>query len=126
MNRFCDLADFTVDELRALLKLAGKLDREPEARALEGKVLALLFLSPSLRTLTSFQAAMARLGGSSFVVSPEMSIHRLEYRNGIVMDGVAAEHIREAAHRTDGSVVIKEAKNRMVVQTAVLHQMLRG
>jgi len=96
MNRFCDLADFSVDELRALLELAGKLEREPEPRALQGKVLALLFLNPSLRTLTSFQAAMVRLGGSSFVVSPEMSIHRLEYRNGIVMDGVAAEHIREA------------------------------
>ena len=96
MNRFYDLADFAVDELRALLELAGKLEREPEPRALQGKVLALLFLSPSLRTLTSFQAAMVRLGGSSFVVSPEMSIHRLEYRDGIVMDGLAAEHIREA------------------------------
>lgn len=96
MNRFCDLADFSVNELHALLRLAGKLEREPEPSALQGKVLALLFLSPSLRTLTSFQAAMVRLGGSSFVVSPEMSIHRLEYRNGIVMDGVAAEHIREA------------------------------
>lgn len=96
MERFNDLADFSIDELRALLKLAGKLEREPEPRALQGKVLALLFLSRSLRTLTSFQAAMARLGGSSFVVSPEMSIHGLETRSGIVMDGVAAEHIREA------------------------------
>lgn len=96
MERFNDLADFSIEELHALLKLAGKLEREPEPRALQGKVLALLFLSPSLRTLTSFQAAMVRLGGSSFVVSPEMSIHGLEYRNGIVMDGAAAEHIREA------------------------------
>jgi len=56
MERFNDLADFSTDELRALLKLAGKLEREPEPRALQGKVLALLFLSPSLRTLTSFQA----------------------------------------------------------------------
>lgn len=96
MDRFCDLADFSVDEIRALLVLAAKLEREPEPRALQGKVLALLFLSPSLRTLTSFQSAMVRLGGSAFVVSPEMSIHRLEYRNGIVMDGVAAEHVREA------------------------------
>ena len=96
MERFNDLADFSVDELRALLKLAGKLEREPEPRALQGKVLALLFLSPSLRTLTSFQSAMVRLGGSSFVVSPEMSIHGLESRSGIVMDGAAAEHIREA------------------------------
>jgi len=96
MKRFNDLADFSIDEVGALLKLAGKLEREPEPRALEGKVLALLFLSPSLRTLTSFQAAMVRLGGSAFVVSPEMSIHGLESRSGIVMDGVAAEHIREA------------------------------
>jgi len=94
--QFNDLADFSVGEVYALLKLASKLEREPEPRALQGKILALLFLSPSLRTLTSFQAAMARLGGSSFVVSPGMSIHGLEYRSGIVMDGAAAEHIREA------------------------------
>jgi N-acetylornithine carbamoyltransferase len=96
MKNFYDLADFSIDEIDALLKLASKLDREPEPRALQGKILSLLFLSPSLRTLTSFQSAMARLGGSSFVVSPEMSIHGLESRSGIVMDGVAAEHIREA------------------------------
>jgi len=36
------------------------------------------------------------LGGGTFVVSPNMSIHGLESRSGIVMDGVAAEHIREA------------------------------
>jgi N-acetylornithine carbamoyltransferase len=59
-------------------------------------VLSLLFLSPSLRTLASFQAAMTRLGGGSFVISPDMSIHGLETRPGIVMDGSAAEHIREA------------------------------
>ena len=39
---------------------------------------------------------MTRLGGGSFVISPDMSIHGLEVRDGIVMDGVAAEHIREA------------------------------
>jgi N-acetylornithine carbamoyltransferase len=96
MEQFNDLADLSIEEARALLELAGKLEREPQPRALQGRVLALLFLSPSLRTLTSFQAAMGRLGGSSFVVSPEMSIHGLESRSGIVMDGVAAEHIREA------------------------------
>jgi N-acetylornithine carbamoyltransferase len=30
------------------------------------------------------------------VISPEMSIHGLESRSGIVMDGAAAEHVREA------------------------------
>jgi len=96
MKDFNDLADFTNDEIQTLLELAVRLDAHPEPEALRGKVLSLLFLSPSLRTLASFQAAMTRLGGGSFVISPEMSIHGIESRPGIVMDGAAAEHIREA------------------------------
>ena len=96
MRRFNDLADFSRDEIKDLIALAARLDAKPEPRALEGKVLSLLFLSPSLRTLSSFQAAMVRLGGGAFVISPEMSIHGLESRAGIVMDGAAAEHVREA------------------------------
>ena len=96
MNFFNDLADFSVAEIKELIALARRLDEKPEPRALEGKVLSLLFLNPSLRTLISFQSAMARMGGSTLVISPEMSIHGLESRSGIVMDGVAAEHIREA------------------------------
>ncbi|MDZ7644413.1 MAG: N-acetylornithine carbamoyltransferase [Woeseiaceae bacterium] len=96
MQAFNDLADFDAEQLAELLALAGRLDRSPEPEALRGKVLSLLFLSPSLRTLASFQAAMLRLGGGSFVISPDMSIHGLESRPGIVMDGTAAEHIREA------------------------------
>jgi N-acetylornithine carbamoyltransferase len=96
MKEFHDLADFQVGQIDALLELAARLETNPEPQALAGKVLALLFLSPSLRTLASFQAAMTRLGGGSFVISPSMSIHGLETRSGIVMDGMAAEHIREA------------------------------
>lgn len=96
MQAFNDLADFSNEEIAALLELANRLDATPEPSALRGKVLSLLFLSPSLRTLASFQAAMTRLGGGSFVISPDMSIHGLETRPGIVMDGTAAEHIREA------------------------------
>ena len=93
---FNDLAELSIPEVESLLKLARRLQTKPEPQALAGKVLALLFLSPSLRTLSSFQAAMIRLGGGSFVISPDMSIHGLETRSGIVMDGVAAEHLREA------------------------------
>ncbi len=96
LNAFNDLADFTREEIADLVALATRLDQQPEPQALAGKVLALLFLSPSLRTLASFQAAMVRMGGGAFVISPDMSIHGLESRPGIVMDGVAAEHIREA------------------------------
>lgn len=93
---FNDLAELDIPEVEALLQLARRLQTKPEPQALAGKVLALLFLSPSLRTLSSFQAAMIRLGGGAFVISPDMSIHGLETRSGIVMDGVAAEHLREA------------------------------
>jgi N-acetylornithine carbamoyltransferase len=96
MKEFYNLADLSIDQVQELLALAKRLQTSPEPRALEGKILALLFMSPSLRTLASFQAAMARLGGGSFVISPDMSIHGLESRPGIVMDGMAAEHIREA------------------------------
>jgi N-acetylornithine carbamoyltransferase len=94
MKHFNDLADFSLAEISALIDLANRLRTKPEPQALTGKVLALLFLSPSLRTLASFQAAMTRLGGGSFVISPEMSIHGIESRPGIVMEGAAAEHIR--------------------------------
>ncbi len=96
MNNFNDLADFDAADIKDLVAFAADLDRHPQPRALEGKVLALLFLSPSLRTLASFQSAMIRLGGGVFVISPDMSIHNIEARSGIVMDGVAAEHISEA------------------------------
>jgi N-acetylornithine carbamoyltransferase len=96
MDFFNDLADFSSNEINELIALSRRLTENPEPRALEGKVLSLLFLSPSLRTVISFQSAMSRLGGGTFVVSPEMSIHGMESRSGIVMDGVAAEHISEA------------------------------
>ena len=96
MKTFNDMAELDNEEISTLLELADRLDKHPEPQALQGKVLSLLFLSPSLRTLASFQAAMIRLGGGSFVISPDMSIHGLETRPGIVMDGTAAEHINEA------------------------------
>ena len=74
MRYFNDLADLNVEVIKELIALAHRLDEKPEPRSLHGKVLSLLFLSPSLRTLISFQSAMARMGGGTFVVSPHMSI----------------------------------------------------
>ena len=96
MKDFCDLADLSPEQIQLLLSNAKWLEQQESVADLQGKVLALLFLNPSLRTLTSLQATMIRLGGGTFVVSPEMSIHGLETRAGIAMDGSAAEHIREA------------------------------
>ena len=96
MQRFLDLADFERAEVKDLLGLAARLQQHPDPHALAGKVLGLLFMNPSLRTLASFQSGMMRLGGSVFVVTPGQGTWQLETRNGAVMNGVAAEHIKEA------------------------------
>jgi N-acetylornithine carbamoyltransferase len=96
VKQFVDLGRLTHEEVSDLLSLAARLQRSPEPQALAGKVLGLLFLNPSLRTLASFQAGMARLGGSSFVITPGTGTWQVEMRDGAVMDGGAAEHIREA------------------------------
>jgi N-acetylornithine carbamoyltransferase len=95
MKRFLDLADFERDEISALLQLARRLETSPEPHALAGKILGLLFFNPSLRTLASMQAGMARLGGTSFVITPGQGTWQLETKLGAVMNGAAAEHVRE-------------------------------
>jgi N-acetylornithine carbamoyltransferase len=94
-QRFLDLADLERDEVVALLDLADRLQKHPEPQALVGKILGLVFFNPSLRTLASFQAGMARLGGNSFVITPGQGTWQLETRLGVEMSGAAAEHVRE-------------------------------
>jgi ornithine carbamoyltransferase len=95
LERFVDLADLGAEGVRELLALARRLEQRPEPTALAGRILGLMFLNPSLRTLASFQAGMARLGGSSFVITPGQGTWALETRLGVAMNGAAAEHIRE-------------------------------
>ena len=95
MKRFIDLADFSRDQVLELLRLAQALQDNPQPRALANKVLGLVFFNPSLRTLASFQAGMARLGGSSFVITPGQGTWQLETQPHAIMKGAAAEHIRE-------------------------------
>src|SRR6202049_1705345 len=95
MKRFVDLADFTREQILDLLALEQSLQVKPQPRALAGKILGLIFFNPSLRTLASFQAGMARLGGNSFVIVPGQGTWQLETRLNAIMNGAAAEHIRE-------------------------------
>jgi N-acetylornithine carbamoyltransferase len=95
MKNFLDLADLSREQAVELLALAERLLQKPEPQALAGKILGLLFFNPSLRTLASMQAAMARLGGNSFVISAGQGTWQLETRRGAVMNGAPAEHVRE-------------------------------
>jgi len=95
VKRFLDLAELDRDAVLDLIELATRLEHHPEPQALAGKILGLVFFNNSLRTLSSFQAGMARLGGSSFVITPGQGTWQLETRLGAVMDGDRAEHVRE-------------------------------
>jgi len=96
MRRFLDLLDLEDTQIQNLLALAGDLEQTPRHDTLRGRVLGLIFMNPSLRTLASFQAGMAQLGGSTFVLTPGQGTWQLETRDGVVMDQEAAEHVREA------------------------------
>ena len=69
------LSDLDGGELRHLLASAAALKRAQAARQLHvllpGRILALLFQKPSLRTRVSFEAGMLQLGGSALYLSPE-------------------------------------------------------
>lgn len=95
MLRFLDLAHFSREEVLDLLALARGLQQRPRPRALEGRILGLVFFNPSLRTLASFQVAMRRMGGDTIVITPGQGTWQLETRAGAVMSGAAAEHVRE-------------------------------
>src|ERR1700740_1661293 len=99
MRRFLDLGDFSREQLQELLTIALHLERAPDPESLRGKVLGLLFMNPSLRTLSSFQAGMARLGGSSFVITPGSGTWQMETKLGAVMNGGAAGQGREGIPR---------------------------
>lgn len=61
------------------------------------KVIGLVFLNPSLRTRMSTQKAAMQLGMQVMVMNMTSEGWALETKDGVVMDGQTAEHIKEAA-----------------------------
>jgi len=66
---FTSVLDLTPVELTRLLDLALGMKRDGPSPILAGQTLALIFEKPSLRTRTSFELAMLRLGGRALYLS---------------------------------------------------------
>ena len=94
---FLTVEDWPAAEIRELFELAVRVKRGEIAGGLERKVLALVFLDPSLRTRTSFEAAMFLHGGRAIPLEPGRSSWALETEPDVTMDGAMVEHLIEAA-----------------------------
>ena len=91
------LQDLSDDALREILELSAHIKKVSVGTPLLGKSAGLLFFRPSLRTRTSFEAAVHQLGGHSVNMNAASDFWELEARPGAVMDGRAPEHIKDAA-----------------------------
>lgn len=67
---FLAVSDFTSAEVADIVRQAESLKRS-NARPLEGKIVALLFEKPSLRTRVSFEVGIRQLGGDCVYLSKE-------------------------------------------------------
>jgi ornithine carbamoyltransferase len=74
MKHFLDVSDYSPVEIQDILDLAIRLKKEHFAGGnkplFKGKVLAMIFQKPSLRTRVSFDMAMRHMGGDALYLSP--------------------------------------------------------
>ncbi|WP_035727368.1 N-acetylornithine carbamoyltransferase [Eisenibacter elegans] len=95
-TNFCSLAD--VPNLADWVQLAQQFQQDPWQSADLGrrKTLGLFFFNPSIRTRLSTQRAAQQLGLELIVMNMGAEGWQLETKDGVVMDGDKAEHIRDA------------------------------
>ncbi len=89
-----DVNDATLEDI---LNLASDLKRVSAAPSLTGRSVGLLFFRRSLRTRMSFESAVHGLGGHSINLNASSDFWELEAQEGVIMDGRAPEHIKDAA-----------------------------
>ncbi|HDN05130.1 MAG TPA: ornithine carbamoyltransferase [Chloroflexi bacterium] len=74
MKDFLAIADYTPEEIQAILDQAVELKKEWSEKGnpplFKNKVLAMIFQKPSLRTRVSFDMAMRHMGGDALYLSP--------------------------------------------------------
>ncbi len=119
---FIAVADYSPQELQDILDLSVQLKQERlqtggNQPLLKGKVLAMVFQKPSLRTRVSFDMAMRHLGGDALYLSPqEIGLGQREliadvarvlagYVDAIMARVFAHEHVLELARWSKVPVV---------------------
>jgi N-acetylornithine carbamoyltransferase len=78
--------------LAGAARLAGPAGRRP---LLAGRRFGMVFFNPSLRTRTAFEVAALDLGAHAVGLQVGGGLWSLEHREGVVMDGPHAEHVKE-------------------------------
>lgn len=98
IRHFTHLHDFTPEEIMGLVDSALALKKAAApSLPLAGKSLAFCFMNPSLRTQVSFEVATNSLGGHPITLNMGSGgTWGMESVEGAVMDGTAAEHLKEA------------------------------
>jgi ornithine carbamoyltransferase len=101
-------AELTRETLTSLLRRAHELKESPRAsRALQGRVVALVFEKPSTRTRVSFEVGIVELGGHPMVLrGDEMQLSRGESVRDTAL--VLSRHVDAIGVRTGPDAVVEE------------------
>ena len=120
MRHLLTLADLSAAEIERIFSitedLKNKHDEGLREPLLPGRVMALLFEKPSLRTRVSFEAGMAHLGGSSIFLGHDAGFGRresvadfarvlAEYVNVVVIRADRHQTVVDVARHCDCSVI---------------------
>ncbi|MHC4955930.1 MAG: N-acetylornithine carbamoyltransferase [Planctomycetota bacterium] len=99
------LEDLQDGELEQLLDLSARFHAEGIPDACVGRFVCGLFFNPSLRTRTALEIASASLGAHCVTHDVGRGVWNLETRDGAVMDGDRAEHVKDAVGKFLSGVV---------------------
>ena len=99
------LEDLSVDEIEFLLELATRFGTEGIPATHPGRFVCGLFFNPSMRTRTAVEIAATSLGAHAVIHDVGGGVWNLETRDGAVMDGDKAEHVKDAVGKFLSGVV---------------------
>jgi len=97
LRHFLTTQGLTQERFQTLLARGEDFRKGASSGALAGLHVVLVFFNPSLRTRVSMEVAVSQLGGTPVTLSVGGEAWAMEFEDGTVMDGAAAEHVREGA-----------------------------